>query len=275
MNAHDPIDTMLNQARWPEAKLDAHARLASAYRAERSRVARRTTFARTAVALAASVMIVFAVARFAGVDQPTTPHPARVTAQPAGVDERVPMVVRPPTNLETAILETQRPRQAKSLFPAAKNPSVNVDVSAIARELETPDLPVERRQILLVRLLESRSSEAMRTFLDSVARGAPREVSLAALDGVKEPPVEKLIASLRDPVVDRRIAAARALGYINGPAVTSRLIRMAEADVLRREAMIALACSRGERAQEYLKHAAEAGPMVSLARSVRLQFDVR
>jgi hypothetical protein len=267
---------MLNQARWPEAKLDAHARLASAYRAERSRVARRTTFARTAVALAASVMIVFAVTRFAGVDQPTTPpHPARVTAQPAGVDERVPMVVRPPTNLETAILETQRPRQAKSLFPAAKNPSVNVDVSAIARELETPDLPVERRQILLVRLLESRSSEAMRTFLDSVARGATREVSLAALDGVKEPPVEKLITALRDPVMDRRIAAARALGYINGPAVTSRLIRMAEADVLRREAMIALACSRGERAQEYLKHAAEAGPMVSLARSVRLQFDVR
>jgi len=65
------------------------------------------------------------------------------------------------------------------------------------------------------------------------------------------------------------------LGYIDGPVLTSRLIKMAESDQSRQESMIALACSRGEAAQRYLDRAAESGPMVGLARSVRIQFDIR
>lgn len=281
-SSHDALDDLLAQARWPQAKLDARARLVGVYRAEGSRLARRTVFVRSALALAASVMIVFSVSRFTRFDRPPK-RDGSVSVQPVvrqriALEPRVPMIVRPPTNLETAIIATRRPRKpaaAPAPAPMAKNQPEIVDVSAIARELNKPDLPSERRQILLARLVEEGSVRSMQVFLDAITRGATRGDALAAIDRLKQPPIEKLIATLRDPVVDRRIAAARALGYVNGPALTNRLIRMAENDESRREAMIALACSRGEAAQKYLKHASEAGPMVSIARSVRVQFDIQ
>jgi hypothetical protein len=277
-SSNDPLDELLAQARWFEAKLDAHARLATAYRAERSRIGRRRTLVRSAFALAASVLIVISAVRFMRFDR-ATKHAGSLTVQPVKrervtLEPRVPVVVRPLTNMETAIIATQRPRKVETA-PIAMNLPIIVDVSAIARELNKPDLASERRQVLLAQLVQEGSARSMQIFLDSVGRGPTRADSLAALDRLKNPPIEKFIAALQDPVVDRRIAAARALGYINGPALTSRLIRMAESDLSRREVMVALACSRGEAAQKYLKHASESGPMVSLARSVRVQFDVQ
>ena len=265
---------MLVQAQWLDAKLDAHARLADAYRAERARIVRRTRFVRSSIALAASVMIVFGLARFVRVRQPKASMPM----QPVSLEKKVP-IVRPMTKLESAIVEVRASREAVARAqmrqPVVKKPPVIADVSAIGKALNDTALPIDRRQILLVQLLNDGSPNAIRTFLDSVAKGATRDVSLAALDGVNDPPIERFITALRDPLVDRRIAAARALGYIDGPALTSRLIKMAEADESRREAMVALACSRGEAAQRYLQRAAEAGPMVGLARSVRVQYDVQ
>jgi len=245
-------------------------------------------FTRSAVALAASVMIVIGIARFVRTDH-STPRAAPTPVQIV-VHERRVAIGRPPTKLETAILTSQLKQKERiaaapvppprSISRSAKATIVqkvpeSVDVFAISRELSKPDLPTERRQVLLVTLLNDASVESIRVYLDSVAKGATKDVSLAALDGVRDPPVDRFIAALRDPLVERRIAAARALGYIDGPALTSRLIRMAEKDESRREAMIALACSRGEAAQRYVDRAATSGPLLGLARSVRVQFDTR
>ncbi|MBC8105152.1 MAG: hypothetical protein H7Z14_01060 [Anaerolineae bacterium] len=284
-DASDPLDAMLAQARWPEAKLDARARLTDAYREARSVERSRIMFLRTAVALAASVMIVIGVSRFAGVR-----HPPPGVRQPVQVvvHERAVPIGRPPTQLESAIIASKlkqeiktRPAMVQAKIklpikpPEVTKPPVNVDVSAIARELSRTDIATERRQILLVQLLREASIDAVRVYLDSVAKGPTRDVSLAALDGVSNPPVDQFMVALRDPLVDRRIAAARALGYIDGPVLTARLIKMAEADQSRREVMVALACSRGDAARTFLDRASASGSMVGLARSVRVQFDVR
>jgi hypothetical protein len=276
--SNDPLDALLSEANWSEAKLDAHARLADAYRAARWRTMRLATRIRGAIALAATVIVVFGLARFIRVDRR---GPVRGTFQPVAMEMCVPMVIRAPTPLENAIIQVQRQTPRKPVLAMAppqqathlKSPSRTLELSAIAGELSNPDLPIERRQVLLVQLLTDGSSDAVRVFLDSVAQGATRTVSLAALDGTNDPPIERLIAALRDPLIDRRIAAARALGYMDGPVLTARLIEMAEHNVSRREAMIALACSRGEAAQRYLQRAAQSGPMIGLARSVRVQFD--
>jgi hypothetical protein len=84
-----------------------------------------------------------------------------------------------------------------------------------------------------------------------------------------------MLAALNDPVVERRIAAALVLGRIDGPVLTQRLIAMVAADQNRREAMIALASSRGKEARAFVEQAATSPQLSGLARSTLAMKEIR
>ncbi len=111
---------------------------------------------------------------------------------------------------------------------------------------------------------------AVRPFLDRVADPTTRSASLAQLDHLKSPPIEQLLTFLTDPRGDLRVAAALALGRIDGPVLTRRLIKMIEQNQCRREAFIALASSRGREAQLYIRGAAASEQFAGIARSAMI-----
>jgi len=190
---------------------------------------------------------------------------------------------RPPTPFEAALIRAMEKRgkrnapapttaPASSSYVVAK-PSVDVDFAAA--QLARTDLPSARRREVLASLLKDGSPRAVDLYLDQVSDVQRRTDALVASDAVFDPPIDALLSRLQDPLVERRLAAARALGWIDGPVVTKRLKQMAERNQGRREAMIALAGSRGYEARYFVYQAAErgGGPLESVAKSVLAQRD--
>jgi hypothetical protein len=89
---------------------------------------------------------------------------------------------------------------------------------------------------------------------------------------VPRPAMDALFAELNGTRLETRILAARALGQIDGPTTTTRLAEMVEADVNRREALMALAYSNGPEARAYLARARESASLRGAVRSVLLQL---
>jgi len=104
-------------------------------------------------------------------------------------------------------------------------------------------------------------------FLARVADPKTRGQALATLDTLTNPPTDQLLARLTDRRSDVRVAAALALGRIDGPATTDRLIALIAQGQSRREAFIALAASRGDEARAFLQQAAQSENLGGLVRS--------
>ena len=130
----------------------------------------------------------------------------------------------------------------------------------------------ERQRHLLGVLVSHPAPRALSTYLSFVANPATSDAALAALDDVADAPVDPLFTHLDAPRTDHRLAAARALGRINGPAVSERLARMVARDVHRREALAALMSSDGPDASRFLSGFRQIPSLLSVIRSVELQL---
>jgi HEAT repeat protein len=140
--------------------------------------------------------------------------------------------------------------------------------SLLARLVRSHTAP-EHRQSLIAGLF--RTAEGIEIYLNLVSDRATSSDALAALDQVKTPPTDTFFAALSDPHISLRLAAAKVLGRIDGPQTTQRLVAMTERNQSRREALIALADSRGPEARQFLAEAGRAGPLAGTVRSILLE----
>jgi hypothetical protein len=138
----------------------------------------------------------------------------------------------------------------------------------LARLVRSHTVP-EHRQSLIAGLF--RSTDGIKTYLDLVSDRSTSSDALATLDRVKTPPTEMFFAALSDPHISVRLAAAKVLGRIDGPQTTQRLVAMTEHNQSRREALIALADSRGPEARQFLAEAGRGGPLAGPVRSILLE----
>ena len=127
-----------------------------------------------------------------------------------------------------------------------------------------------QRRELIAGLLRREPSEMAGGYLELVRDPATSRDALACLDDVRRP-IDVFFARLDDPRVAIREAAARVLGRIDGPQTTARLIAMARRNHNRREALLALADSRGPEARRFLLTNEASGPLAGPIRSVLLQ----
>lgn len=139
-----------------------------------------------------------------------------------------------------------------------------------ARIVGEPD--PERQRHLLGVLVSHPAPRGLSTYLSFVANPVTSDAALAALDDVADAPVDALFTHLDAPRTDYRLAAARALGRINGPIVSERLATMVARNVHRREALAALMSSGGSEASRFLSGFRQIPSLLSVIRSVELQL---
>ena len=105
-------------------------------------------------------------------------------------------------------------------------------------------------------LLKFDDDRAVSEFLAIVLDDARRGDALAALHGSHAPPVERFIANLEHPQVDRRFAAAKALGSMcDRTDVGLTLRRMVDQNDRRREALAALLSCPNPKAATFINAA--------------------
>ena len=124
-------------------------------------------------------------------------------------------------------------------------------IEQLAHEEPSKDL----QRVLLAALLSRGDVESLRLYLSNVASEPMQESALAAAEQASNPPMDLLFATLRSPSELERLAAARVLGRIDGPATTERLIALLEEGTSRQEACVALLTSRGQEAVNFVNSA--------------------
>lgn len=130
--------------------------------------------------------------------------------------------------------------------------------------------PTQRRQ-LLAGMLRGDLARAAPVYLQCVRDPGMTETALDALNDTPTS-ADVFFQYLNDPHEDIRLAATRVLGRIDGPRTTAILATMAEQNHNRREALMALAESRGPEARQFLASAQASGPMAGAARSIMLEY---
>jgi hypothetical protein len=116
---------------------------------------------------------------------------------------------------------------------------------------ENPDLQEE----ILVALLNRGDRQSVGAYLDIISQRTLADRALSALDRVKDPPTDVLFGFLRGEQTPRRLAAALALGRIDGPETSRKLFEMVCKNVSRQEAMVGLLASSGDDASRYVDFA--------------------
>jgi hypothetical protein len=153
---------------------------------------------------------------------------------------------------------------------------------AVLRLADAPTLAMLARQApaapegrdLLAAMLRREPKQAVRLLLPLIKEPATLPAALGGLDSIAtDPRVRRNVAAalmeeLQGPRVEDRLAAARALGRFNDPETAARLADMAQRNVSRREALVALIWS-GPRS------AAASAALDSARRSARLSSTVR
>jgi hypothetical protein len=282
----EPLDEWLAQARWPELSAESTARLRQQWLALRG--SRWQMLA--PLSAAAIVLLAIGLAWLTQRKPPITPPPV-ANASSANASIRPALLAgRPPTVLESMMIRAAEDREKKK--KSATKPAPQSTVIAVRnpppRSSTTPPNPIRAtppaalpasrppdRLDWIVNLLTSRNEPDVQRYLDLVADPVKRHDALAALARVASPPTERMLAALGDPRYERRVAAALVLGRIDGPVLTRRLIEMVAADQNRREALIALASSRGADARAFVRQAAQSSEFAGLARSTLAMNEIK
>jgi HEAT repeat protein len=109
-------------------------------------------------------------------------------------------------------------------------------------------------------------------YLGFVARAGTAADALAAAKYAPSEVVPVLLEQLDSPSVTTRLAAARALGAIDGPQTTAALAKLVQSGSNRREALAALMLSGGDDARRFVAEAETDAPLAAAMRSVRSQI---
>jgi hypothetical protein len=160
--------------------------------------------------------------------------------------------------------ELGSPRVVPDLLRATADANLHVAaVRALSRIADSPTIEQlaheepskELQRVLLAALLDRGDVESLRLYLSNVASEPMAETALAAAEQTSNPPMDLLFAVLRSPSELERMAAARVLGRIDGPATTERLVALLEDGTSRQEACVALLTSRGQEAVNFVNSA--------------------
>jgi len=291
----DPLDRLLAQARWEEPDAESTRQLRQQWHSLAARHS-RPLWPR-AIAVAASVAIAATALSILRYTQPQPVAISHVPAKPASSLTIEPLALsRPATSLEVAMLRLAEPTQEKTvrimpqgvpLIPLVTGWGVNVpmtqpsqmtvavasppaDPAALIRSATAAD-PKERNQALdeLSALGPARAGNAM---FNLFADPSTSEAATAAVCKNATAWTDALFAALGDARTAVRQAAANALSQIDGPAITARLAKMAEAGLHRREAVAALVQIHLPQARQFIAAAADSPGLSAIVRSALVQY---
>ena len=172
-----------------------------------------------------------------------------------------------PLVLKLAQREQTRPATIDALARLA-------DAETLAQWARASQSSDERRRLIAGMISRMSSSEAQ-AYLELVSRPESRDDALAALKDAKASLADGFFDAIDSPRADLRVAAAMALGRMEQPAVSRRLIEMVAADRSRREAFLALAASREQAARQFMQRAAQSHRFAGQARSALAQVQVQ
>jgi hypothetical protein len=253
------LDALLAQGSWPPPRAEALARLRhSALRTLKFSIWRtRVSF----TAAAAVIALVIAGALMFTLRNAAPPIAVNLPA-PAPTPQ---LVVRDANLAERAILYSQyiSPRPATAPTVVKKPPEV--------RPLKEP----AQLQQVIHSLLTDASPSAVVKYLGLIEDPKTSRQALAALENVPPEFIDGLFLRLDDPLVSRRMAAARALGKIDGPLITQRLAQMIQRNENRREALAALVTSQGRDATRFIALASKEPTLASQIRVLRTELNNR
>jgi hypothetical protein len=145
------------------------------------------------------------------------------------------------------------------------------DIPTLQRLLGSASNHLERRQIIAA-MLGRDPAAAMPQYLRLVENARSRSDALEALDDLPRPPADELMAALRSPQISVRLAAARALGHIDGPQTTAELVALVSTNISRREAMAALLYSKGDDARAAVAGARQSRELALVVQSVQVEL---
>jgi hypothetical protein len=205
-------------------------------------------------------------------------HEQRLTEILASADDpRVPAATRLLADLAGA-------RSLDALRKLLESPTARqAAIGGLAR-LEDPavvawhvrqERAADARVAWLAGLVERPDSDSVATVVELLRDPIHAEATLVALAAASRPPVETYFSLLTSPDADVRAMAALALGRINGPMVTRRLIELVDGGTYRQEALLALVTSEGAEAQLYVAHAGRDEQLATLVRlAERRRYEV-
>ena len=246
----EALDRLLARARWPEPTAASQERLRQAFLRERWR--RPITIG---IRIAAAAVLLLAIGIWFMLPRQRSEDRVATTLPAVNPSRTTKIIARPPTLTERAILLSMpRPIRATSQPAIAKKssqPPAATQLARLAREAK----PGRPRQEILQALLLRQSSDSLPLYLTFVEDQQTAPDALAALDAAPDAVIPQLFARLDDPHISTRMAAARALGRIDGPLVTRQLAEMIQRNQNRREALAALITSPGRDALAYLSQA--------------------
>ena len=270
MPADDPLDALLAAARWPEVPPAATRTAERVWRAASARVRRRR-------AVGGVVGTVIAAGLAAAVLTPrptptiqTGPSPTPAIWKPTPTPEG-----RPATAVELAMLRTARPTRSTAGVPLVplvtgwRSPAASAVVVRTAAPSPRVAGPASRLQ--LVERRDGTDPAAAAALTDLLADPTTEGTALTAVSRRPAAWTDALFADLGDRRVSVRTAAARALATVGGPAVTDRLIDMADRGDRRPEAMAALVRIRSPQARRFVAAAVRRPLLAAAAQSAVAQ----
>lgn len=141
-------------------------------------------------------------------------------------------------------------------------------LTAMARDEQNAN---SLRIAAMASLLRSADDASVAAYLTFASDPTTQPLAMSAVDAVNDPPTDVLLRKLNDSHIATRLTAAAVLGRINGPETTRKLADLVLKNQNRREALIALAASRGPEAKAFLDRAAKTNELSSAVASTMIQ----
>lgn len=159
-----------------------------------------------------------------------------------------------------------------AMHSAAVRTLARLGDSPLLAQLAAAEGERDLRRELVGELLARRDTMAVRAFLHMIIDRKTRNDALFALEAAADPPVNALFGFLKSTSQMECLAAAVALGRLDGPVISRRLIDMALSDELRNEALVALLASDGEYAGQFMEYARQDELLVAALEAAQLQL---
>ncbi len=278
----DPLDELLAKARWPHPPAESTQRLRQQW--VDLRIKSHSLWNWSRIAVAAAVLIAVGLRLM-----PKSERAPISAVAPISLAASIPQIDRgrPATQLELAILRLQ-PAQHKAArvqppgvplvplltgwpIPVSPPPPVNAvaDPKKLVQAIRTGK-PAQRDRAL-AELLALGPARAGKPFLNLLADDSTAVSTTAAVCRNPTAWIDTLFAALNDPHISVRTSAAAALAQIDGPAITSRLIVMADNNEQPREAVAALVQIHSPSARQFVAAAMQSPSLACFVRSAMAQ----